>query len=148
MDDRNDRPEPRDGEGRRDQPDPGPRDAPRGDGGGPDTRFLQLELSQVMYGEAESVVRPAFRELLLEAAKERLRERFGDRIARLAQLAVDEEVRGFEASLEIETRIRDHQEQRRPPADELREALAARPGRAQPRARRAAKRTPRRGRGK
>ena len=101
---------------------------PRGDGGGPDTRFLQLEMSQVLYTEAEEIARPALRELLLEAAKDRLRERFGDKITQLAQLAVDDLLRGVEASLEVEARIREHQGEPRDPSERLREVFATRPG--------------------
>src|SRR5262245_2926929 len=108
-------------------------DRQRGDGGGPDrggpgtdTRFLQLEMSQVLYGEAEEVARPAFRELLREAAKERLRERFGQEIAALAQLAVDELLTDMQASFEIEDRIQRNNEERSPPRERLRELLAAR----------------------
>lgn len=73
--------------------------------GGPDTGFLDLELSKVMYAEAEAVTREAFRELLKEAAKRRLLERWGDRITALADLAVDELIDDAEANLEIEARI-------------------------------------------
>jgi hypothetical protein len=73
---------------------------------GPDTRFLQLEMSEVLYSEAESVTKQAFRELLLEAAKARFRERFGDQISGLAQLAVDELMRDVLASLDVEATIR------------------------------------------
>ena len=112
----------------------------RGDGDGPgrggpgtDTRFLQLEMSQVLYAEAEEVARPAFRELLREAAKERLRERFGEEITALAQLAVDEMLTDVQASFEIEARIQQNQEERRPPRERLRELLSARRGRGEPR---------------
>lgn len=79
----------------------------RGDGpqGGPDTRFLQLEMSKVLYADAESVTKQALRELLLEEAKARFRERFGDQIRGLAQLAVDELMQDIIASLEIEAHI-------------------------------------------
>jgi hypothetical protein len=73
--------------------------------GGTDTRFLDLELSKVLFGEAESITRKAFRELLEEAAKQHLRERWGERIHALAVLAVDELIADAEASLEIEARI-------------------------------------------
>lgn len=76
-------------------------------GSGPDTRFLQLEMSEVLYSEAESVTKQAFRELLLEAAKARFRERFGDQISGLAQLAVDELMQDVLASLEIEAHIQE-----------------------------------------
>ena len=151
MDDRNDREGdrggPRDGHDHHDQPDRGRRNGPGGEGGGgADTRFLQLEMSQVMYAEAEGVVRPAFRELLLEAAKERLRERFGEKITQLAQLAVDELLRDAEASLEIEARIREHRAESRQPREELRAVFAARPGVAEPPQQRAARREGRAGR--
>ena len=95
-------------------------------GPGPDTRFLQLELSQVLYSEAEAVARPAFRDLLLEAAKDCLRERFGDQITALARLAIDELMKGMEASFEVEAQIQRHNDERREPYDErLRELVAA-----------------------
>ena len=78
-----------------------------GPGGGPDTRFLQLEMSELLYAEAESVTRQAFRELLLEESRTHLRERFGDQIKGLAQLAVDEALEDVFASLDIEGRIRE-----------------------------------------
>jgi hypothetical protein len=96
----------------------------RPEGGGPDTRFLQLEMSRVMYAEAEEVAKPAFRELLLEAAKERLRERFGDRITALARLAVDELLNDAQASLDVEARIQRYHEERRAPAETLRDLFA------------------------
>lgn len=130
MDDRSDSGGHRDGarDGRHDdhshehrQHDDGSR--PRRDGSGPDTRFLQLEMSKVMYGEAEAVTRPAFRALLLEAAKDRLRERFGDKITALAQIAVDELLDGVHASFEIEARIQQQGEERSPSRDRVRELL-------------------------
>ena len=118
-----------------------------GDGGGPregrpggDTRFLQLEMSQVMYAEAEAVARPAFRELLREAAKDRLRERFGEEITALAQLAVDELLKDVQASFEIEAQIQGYNEERRPPRERLREVFAARRARDEARPAQAEKR--------
>jgi len=118
-----------------------------GDGGGPregrpggDTRFLQLEMSQVMYAEAEAVARPAFRELLREAAKDRLRERFGEEITALAQLAVDELLKDVQASFEIEAQIQGYNEERRPPRERLREVFAARRARGESRPAQAEKR--------
>jgi hypothetical protein len=80
-------------------------DGRREDRGGSDTRFLQLEMSRVLYTEAEEVTKPALRQLLLEAAKDRLRARFGESITRLAQLAVDELLVDIEASLDVEDQI-------------------------------------------
>jgi hypothetical protein len=74
-------------------------------GGGSDTRFLDLELSKVLFDQAESITREAFRELLAEAAKQHLRERWGERIHALAVLAVDELIADAEANLEIEAQI-------------------------------------------
>lgn len=82
-------------------------DRPDGREGGPDTRFLQLEMSQVLYAEAEGVTKQAFRELLVEAAKAQWRERFGDKITELAQLAVDELMKDMRSNLDIEARIQE-----------------------------------------
>lgn len=137
-----DREGPRDGRG----DDRSREDRGRGERGGPnegrrtDTRFLQLELSQVLYGEAEDVARPAFRDLLLEAAKDRMRERFGAEIKALAELAVDELLSEVQASLEIEARIGDYNEERRPPRSRLRELLMGQRGRGAARDERADKR--------
>jgi hypothetical protein len=115
-----------DGRGNRDGSRPEGDDGGRRDGRpGADTRFLQIEQSEVLYSEAEAVVRPAFRELLTEAAKDRLRDRFGTQITALAELAVDDLLKGIEASLEIETRIKQNSEDRRID-DRLRELFAAR----------------------
>jgi hypothetical protein len=107
-------------------------DRPDGRGGRPETRFLQLEMSQVLYGEAEGVTKQAFRELLVEAAKARLRERFGDKITGLAQLAVDELLEDVRYSLDIEARIQErHQDGGT--KDRLRNIFAA--GESQPKGR-------------
>lgn len=89
-------------------------------GAGPDTRFLQLEMSRVLYGEAEGVTRTAFRELLTEAAKGRLRERFGDEIQGLAELAVDELLADVRASLQVEAGIQSRQRDAAAVRDRLR----------------------------
>ncbi len=112
------------GEGRRDRARHAERSAARGDG--PDTRFLQLEMSEVLYAEAEAVTRPAFRELLFEAAKARLRERFGDKITGLAELAVDELMDDVQTSLDIEAHIRQRNRERSRTKDRLRDIFGAR----------------------
>jgi len=84
----------------------------QGGHGSSDTRFLDLEISKVMYGEAESVTREAFRELLKDAAKARIREVFGDRIDALAHTAVDELLADVEANLDIESRVKERHERR------------------------------------
>jgi len=94
-------------------------------GPGSDTRFLQLEMSQVLYSEAEAVARPAFRDLLLEAAKDRLRKRFGEEITALANLAVDDLLKGVEASFEVEARIQRHNDEGHQPNERLQELFAA-----------------------
>jgi hypothetical protein len=116
---------PRDGRGGDRSRDHGPRNEGGERGPGSDTRFLQLEMSQVLYSEAEAVTRPAFRDLLLEAAKERLRERFGEEITALANLAVDNLLKGVEASFEIEARIQRHNGEQPEPSGGLREIVAA-----------------------
>ena len=109
-------------------------------GGGPDTRFLQLEMSQVLYAEAEDVARPAFRALLLDAAKDHLSQRFGKQITALAQLAVDELSTGMLSSLEIEARIQQHDGERSPAQERLRNIFGRANSRSEP-ARRPARRS-------
>lgn len=131
MDDRRDRGRggergPRSEEGRaRD----GDNDGDRGPGGGgrggaPNTEFLDLEITKVLYGEASGLVRAAARELLQEAIKARLRERLGDRLDAIARLAADELVLDVEANLEIEARIVARQEARASIDERVREAFA------------------------
>lgn len=95
-------------------------------GAGPDTRFLQLEMSQLLFAGAETVAKEAFRELLLEAAKDRLRERFGDKLSGLAQLAVDELMNDVFASLDIEARIQQQNDDQERRKDRLRNIFAER----------------------
>lgn len=65
-------------------------------------RFLDLEPTQMLKGEADKVVPAAFRSLLEEAAKARLKERWGDRIEGLARLAVDQFLNELDSSLGVE----------------------------------------------
>jgi hypothetical protein len=87
---------------------------------------MQLEMSQVLYAEAESVTKQAFRELLVEAAKVRFRERFGDEINGLAQLAVDELMHDVRSSLDIEACIQERNDDRGRTKDRLRDIFAQR----------------------
>jgi histone H3/H4 len=96
--------------------------------GGPDNGFLDLEISKVMYSEAEGITREAFRELLKEAAKRRLLERWGDRITALANLAVDELLDDVAANLEIEARIGARNHARKAVEERVTEILARAPG--------------------
>lgn len=74
-----------------------------------------------MYAEAESVIRSAGSELLREAVKARLRERLGEHIIEIANLATDEFVDDLLTNLEIERSI-DERQQRRASLDaQLRE---------------------------
>lgn len=74
---------------------------------GPDTGFLDLEISKVLFGEAEGITRKAFRELLEEAAKRHWQARFGAEIDALAKLAVDELIADIEANQRVEATIAD-----------------------------------------
>lgn len=94
--------------------------------GGPNTGFLDLELSKVLYSEAESVTRVAFRELLKDAAKRRLQERWGERIEQLANLAIDELLADAEANLEIEATIAGRTRAHRAVEDRVAEILGLR----------------------
>jgi hypothetical protein len=91
----------------------GGNDGERREGQGPDTRFLDFELDKVMFQDAESLVREAFRELLKDDIKARLRERWNDRIKALAELATDELIADVEANFEIQARIEARNEARK-----------------------------------
>ena len=91
----------------------------RGPGGGggerrgpPDTSFLNLEMSKVMYAEAQEMALDAGREIMREAIKARLRERLGEQIEALARLAADELADDILANLDIEGRIDDRRRAR------------------------------------
>lgn len=81
-------------------------DQERKEGGPPpspkNARFLDLEPTQLLKGEADRAARSAFRALLEEAAKARLRERWGERIDGLARLAVDQYLNELDSSLGVE----------------------------------------------
>jgi len=85
----------------------------RRDTGPAGTDFLDLEISQVLYGEAAGVAREAFRELLKDAVKARLAQRFGAKIDALAKLAADELLDDVETNLSIEALINDRKQSRR-----------------------------------
>lgn len=75
-------------------------------GDGPSgTDFLDLEMRKVLLGEAQGVTREAFRDLLKEAAKRHLQDKWGDRIDALAGLAVDELLADVETNMAIEAAI-------------------------------------------
>ncbi|MFV8749456.1 hypothetical protein ACNOYE_02765 [Nannocystaceae bacterium ST9] len=80
--------------------------------GGPDTRFLDLEISKVLFDEAEGITRKAFRELLEEAAKRHWLARYGQRIDALARLAVDQLIADIEANQRIEATIAERERSR------------------------------------
>lgn len=98
------------------------RDGPRNEGPS-GTGFLDLEISQVLYGEASGVARDAFRELLREAVKARLRERFGAKIDALAKIAADELADDIETNLSIEGLIRARKDALRGREEAIRHAL-------------------------
>ncbi len=77
-----------------------------------DTRFLDLEISKVLFDEAEGITRKAFRDLLEEAAKRHWQARYGQRIDALAKLAVDELIADIEANQRIEATIADRKRSR------------------------------------
>jgi hypothetical protein len=74
-------------------------------GGPPDTEFLDLEISRVLYGEAKDIAREAARDLMREAIRERLRQRIGDRLRAVGVLVADQLADEVEANLAIEQRI-------------------------------------------
>ena len=99
------------------------RDEPRRYDGPPGTDFLDLEISQVLYGEAAGVARDAFRELLKDAVKARLKERFGSKIEALAKIAADELADDVETNLAVEALITARKQARRGREEAIRRAL-------------------------
>jgi hypothetical protein len=95
-----------DGHGRHGGP-PGRKAGPEG------TDFLDLEISKVILGEAESMTRQVYGELLREAIRERLRERLGDQITAVGRLAADILADDIEANLGIERLIEQRKGERR-----------------------------------
>ena len=75
------------------------------DGGRQDSRFLDLEVTKVVYSAACGAARTAMRDLLVERVKSRLDARMGERLDALADLAVDDLLADLEANLAIERRI-------------------------------------------
>ncbi len=115
---------------------PGDRGGPGHDRGGPggedrrgppDSAFLNLEMSRVMYAEAEQLAKEAGRELMRDAVKARLRERLGDRLDAIARLAADELADDILANLDIEAHIDERRRARQGLPGRLAEALRGDP---------------------
>jgi len=96
----------------------------QGRGGPEGTQFLDLEISRVLFGEAENLAREAVRDLLRESLRDRLRERLGTRLEALAHVAADALAEEVEANLGIESIIRDQSAKKRDIEERLRAALS------------------------
>lgn len=107
--------------------DEGERDAgarpERGGRGGPDSRFLDLEISRVLHDDACRAARAALSKLLADRIAERLAERLGDRLDALADLAAADLLADLEANVAIERRIAERSEQKEAHLDRLRAIL-------------------------
>jgi ABC-type Zn2+ transport system substrate-binding protein/surface adhesin len=79
-------------------------------GGAPGTEFLDLEVSQLLAGQAGKLAREVAFDLMREAIYDRLKQRLGARFAAVGQLAADELADDIEANLDIEARIRTRRE--------------------------------------
>jgi hypothetical protein len=100
-----------------------------GGGGGPNgTDFLDLEISQVLYSEAEKLTRDVVGDILRDAIELRLRERLGDKLGAIGRLAADALADDVEANLAIEQRIQQHRDHRRSAEGQLREILFGKGG--------------------
>ena len=100
-----------------------------GRGPGPTgTEFLDLEMSRVLYGEAEGLAREAVRDILRGALQERLRARLGNRLEAIAHLAADALADEVEANLGIERIVRSQGERKRDVEERLRIALTREEG--------------------
>jgi hypothetical protein len=82
-------------------------------GGLEGTEFLDLEISKVIYGEAESLARDAARSILRSAIEARLRERLGAKLEALGRLAADDLADDVEANLAVEATIASRREGRK-----------------------------------
>lgn len=96
----------------------------RPDRGAPGTHFLDLELSQVLYSQAEGAAREAIQDILKSAARERLVERLGPRLERIAQVAADALVDEIQANLGIEGLIEEQKTRQRELPGRIRDAIA------------------------
>jgi hypothetical protein len=86
------------------------------------TEFLDLEISRVLHGRAQSMARGAAEEIIRDAIKARLKERIGAQLEALGRIVGDELADDIEANLEIEARIaarRELRESGRGQLDEL-----------------------------
>lgn len=93
----------------------GPQDHEHGPAG---TEWLELEISQVLQGIAERHVRQMAEELIKDAMKARLKERIGAQLEAIGRRAADALVEDMAANLEIEAKIRAHNEARRARAEQ------------------------------
>ncbi len=98
-----------------------------GERGPQGTEFLDLEISQVIAGEAAALTREVVRELLREALRGRIRERLGERLDAVARVAADAFVDDVEASLAVEARIQQRQALGADQAARLRAAMTSQP---------------------
>ena len=102
-----------------------PRDDHQG-GGPPETDWLDLEISKLIEGKAEDVVRLAIDELLADHIKARLMERLGPRLQAVGKIVADRLADDIEANLDIEARIDARREARRSAGAQIAEALRRR----------------------
>jgi hypothetical protein len=91
--------------------------------GPPDTQFLDLEISSVLFDEADQLCREAARELLRDAIRSRLDERLGDHLREIGRLAADALADDIETNLEIESLIIDRRAARSSIGDRVREIM-------------------------
>jgi len=84
-----------------------------GQGGPPDSAWLDMEISRVIHGRADDLARVAADELIKDAIKERLRERLGPTLEAIGRLAADTLADDVEANLEIEAKLATRREARR-----------------------------------
>jgi hypothetical protein len=94
-----------------------------GDTGAPETQFLDLEISSVLFDEADRLCREAARELLRDAIRSRLDERLGDHLREIGRLAADALADDIETNLEIESLIIDRRAARSSIGDRVREIM-------------------------
>jgi hypothetical protein len=90
-----------------------------------DSEFLNLEMSKVVLSDAESLIAEAGRDILRAAIRERIEERFGDRLRAVGHLVADAAMDDLEANLSIESLIHANRNARRGLDERVREVLGS-----------------------
>lgn len=87
------------------------------------SHFLDLEITRMLYGQAEKIAMEAARDIVKEAITARLRERMGDELEAIAVVAADAIADDFEANRRIEEVLEARRDERRDLKQRIHEAV-------------------------